>query len=66
VGLSLVQIGLGMVMFLAATSRYGLSLSEVLFFPLGAAVWIGMIGKAISVSMSKKGVTWKGRVIKLP
>jgi chlorobactene glucosyltransferase len=66
VGLPLIQVGLGMVMFLAATSRYGLSLSEVLLFPLGAAVWIGMIGKAISVSMSKKGVKWKGRVIKLP
>ncbi len=66
VGLSLIQVGLGMVMFLAATSRYGLSLSEVLFFPVGAAVWIGMIGNAIVVSMSKKGVKWKGRVIKLP
>ncbi len=64
--LPLVQIGLGMVMFLAATGRYGLAFSEVLFFPLGAAVWIGMIGKAISVSMSKQGVNWKGRVIKLP
>ncbi len=66
VGLPLVQVGLGMVMFMAAMSRYGLSLSEVLFFPLGAAVWIGMIGKAISVSISRQGVNWKGRVIKLP
>jgi glycosyltransferase involved in cell wall biosynthesis len=66
VGLPLIQIGLGMAMFLAATGRYGLALSEVLFFPLGAAVWIGMIGKSISVSMGKQGVNWKGRVIKLP
>ncbi|MBN2225373.1 MAG: glycosyltransferase [Deltaproteobacteria bacterium] len=66
VGLSLAQVGLGMAMFLAAMSRYGLTISEVLFFPLGAAVWIVMIGKAISVSMSKQGINWKGRVIKLP
>jgi glycosyltransferase involved in cell wall biosynthesis len=66
VALPLVQIGLGMIMFLAAMGRYGLAFSEVLFFPLGAAVWIGMIGKALSVSMSKQGVNWKGRVVKLP
>jgi glycosyltransferase involved in cell wall biosynthesis len=66
VGLPLAQVGLGMVMLMAATGRYGLALSEVLFFPLGAAVWIGMIGRAISVSMSKQGVQWKGRVIHLP
>jgi glycosyltransferase involved in cell wall biosynthesis len=66
VALPLVQIGLGMIMFLAAVGRYGLAFSEVLFFPLGAAVWIGMIGKALSVSMSRQGVAWKGRNIKLP
>jgi chlorobactene glucosyltransferase len=66
VAISLIQVALGMVMFLTATGRFGLSLSEVLFFPLGAAVWVGMIGKAISVSMSKQGVNWKGRTIKLP
>ncbi len=66
VGLPLAQVGLGMIMFLTATGRYGLAFSEMLFFPLGAAVWIGMIGKAISVSMGKKGVPWKGRTIHLP
>lgn len=66
VGLPLAQVGLGMVMLMAATGRFGLALSEVIFFPLGAAVWIGMIGKAISVSMTKQGVQWKGRAIHLP
>jgi hypothetical protein len=66
VGLPLAQVGLGMIMFLTATGRYGLAFSEMLFFPLGAAVWIGMIGNAISVSMGKKGVPWKGRTIHLP
>jgi chlorobactene glucosyltransferase len=66
VALPIVQIGLGMVMYIAAVGRYGLAFSEVLFFPLGAAVWIVMIAKAISVSSSKQGVKWKGRTIKLP
>ena len=64
--LPIVQIGLAMVMFMAAMGRYGLAFSEVLLFPLGAAVWIGMITKAISVSLAKQGVTWKGRTVRLP
>ncbi len=64
--LPLIQVGLGMLMFLTATGQYGLAVSELLLFPLGAAVWIGMIGKAVSDSMGKKGVNWKGRVLNLP
>ncbi len=64
--ISVVSILLGMVMFLTAAGRYGLALSEILFFPIGAVVWIGMIGKAISVSMAREGVRWKGRTVRLP
>jgi len=66
VGLPLAQIGLGMIMFLTAMGHYGLAFSEMLFFPVGAAMYIGMLGKTISISMSKQGVPWKGRTIKLP
>ena len=63
---SVAHILLGIIMFFVAVGSFGLKIGQALLFPLGAAVWVGMILRAMMLSMAKEGIMWKGRTVKLP
>jgi len=55
---------LGIVLYIAATGRYGLTLGRALLVPLGALAWIVTIFRAIGKVSGTGSIQWKGRTIK--
>ena len=58
-----IEIALGMIMFAVAVGEYGLAVSEILLFPLGAFIWCMMIVRAVLFASKKGGIVWKDRKV---
>ena len=55
---------LGILLYITATGRYGLTLGRALFVPLGAMAWIVTIFRAIGTVSGPGTIQWRGRTIK--
>jgi len=60
----IVNVLLGIILYITAAGRYGLTLGRALLVPLGATAWIVTIFRAIGRISGTGTIQWKGRTIK--